>query len=357
MPKPFGKIALSLSGGGVRAVGYHAGALSFLDLIKYDAENDGNLVSILEDVGTLSTVSGGTLVGMGYAAEIKEGNTFHDFYHILRNDLQDNYHFVGRLMEGLNTGPAPGPAGRRYLISAYADLFKNGFRFFANRRFEIFFRPNPEIHLETVIFNSLETYFGQGFRFQRSALGGESGSSKVRLPEEFARKALLADIMAASSDLPGAFAPIEFPDDFHWPRDIEPDPYNHDRPDLEPIWDSINQEFQDNGGETDTTKITLLDGGAYDNQGISAVISWLRSTHLAESGDAFRRIIRLDALQPEAVDTDLLESRRIALESLDASSGSGNDRMGFWGRIQSRSHPERGMLAIPDRFIEFMVRI
>lgn len=51
--RPFGEIALSFSGGGVRAVGFHLGSLSYLDH-----------VGLREDVKILSTVSGGTFVGL-----------------------------------------------------------------------------------------------------------------------------------------------------------------------------------------------------------------------------------------------------------------------------------------------------
>lgn len=53
---PFCRIALALSGGGTRAVGFHLGTLSYLDR-----------VGLLEKVRILSTVSGGSAVGLGYA--------------------------------------------------------------------------------------------------------------------------------------------------------------------------------------------------------------------------------------------------------------------------------------------------
>ena len=54
---PFERIALSLSGGGTRAMGFHLGTLSYLDR-----------VGLLEKVRILSTVSGGSAIGIGYAA-------------------------------------------------------------------------------------------------------------------------------------------------------------------------------------------------------------------------------------------------------------------------------------------------
>ena len=58
---PFDRIALSLSGGGTRAVGFHLGSMSYLDR-----------VGLLDKVRILSTVSGGSAVGMGYAVYSKD---------------------------------------------------------------------------------------------------------------------------------------------------------------------------------------------------------------------------------------------------------------------------------------------
>jgi NTE family protein len=55
---PVERIALSLSGGGTRAMGFHLGTLSYLDRI-----------GLLEKVRILSTVSGGSAIGIGYAAD------------------------------------------------------------------------------------------------------------------------------------------------------------------------------------------------------------------------------------------------------------------------------------------------
>ena len=49
---PFDNIALSLSGGGVWAVGFHLGSMAYLDRIGF-----------LKKANSLSTVSGGTVVG------------------------------------------------------------------------------------------------------------------------------------------------------------------------------------------------------------------------------------------------------------------------------------------------------
>ena len=72
--EPFGEIALSFSGGGVRAVGFHLGSLSYLDH-----------VGLREDVRILSTVSGGTFVGLSYATSLKLHGEDFDFVSYYRS--------------------------------------------------------------------------------------------------------------------------------------------------------------------------------------------------------------------------------------------------------------------------------
>ena len=71
-----GSIALSLSGGGGRAAGFHLGMLAYLDR-----------VNLLEDVSILSSVSGGSHVAAKYALTLKRApadeplhDTFRRFY-------------------------------------------------------------------------------------------------------------------------------------------------------------------------------------------------------------------------------------------------------------------------------------
>ena len=65
-PDSFDKIGLALSGGGVRAVGFHLGTLDILERVKRD---DGK--NLLGQVTMLSAVSGGSLVALGYALSLK----------------------------------------------------------------------------------------------------------------------------------------------------------------------------------------------------------------------------------------------------------------------------------------------
>lgn len=90
---PFERIALSLSGGGTRAVGFHLGSMSYLDRI-----------GLLEKVRMLSTVSGGSAVGMGYAVYSKTPKVgerpLKTLYRELRESLpQDPAQLVGLLQK------------------------------------------------------------------------------------------------------------------------------------------------------------------------------------------------------------------------------------------------------------------
>ena len=63
------QIALSLSGGGVRAVGFHLGTMSMLDRL-----------GLLSKVEIISSVSGGSLPGLGYCLSQRFGRPFQDFF-------------------------------------------------------------------------------------------------------------------------------------------------------------------------------------------------------------------------------------------------------------------------------------
>jgi predicted patatin/cPLA2 family phospholipase len=71
--EPFDNIGLCFSGGGFRATFYALGVLSYLNRIEFRQK------PLLESVTALSTVSGGTITGVGYALahakymEIHEG--------------------------------------------------------------------------------------------------------------------------------------------------------------------------------------------------------------------------------------------------------------------------------------------
>ena len=73
--------------------------------------------------------------------------------------------------------------------------------------------------------------------------------------EDEAAAIRIADVVAASSCLPGVFGPLGFPDDFAWPGGEVPP--------------TIRAVFS-HGGKP--RPITLMDGGIYDNQGIESLM-------------------------------------------------------------------------------------
>ena len=81
---PFRNIALSLSGGGVRAAGFHVGTLSYLDR-----------TGLLPNVHILSSVSGGSLVALGYALSQKKGFDFAKYRPKLAI-IEDRFVFLSR---------------------------------------------------------------------------------------------------------------------------------------------------------------------------------------------------------------------------------------------------------------------
>jgi predicted acylesterase/phospholipase RssA len=249
----FDRIALSLSGGGFRAAAYGLGTFKTL-----------HLLGLLENVHLLSTASGGTLVGMYYTQRRKADPTtpfadiYQDFYAWLEQDSLLP-HALARWKERLST-----PSYK--LINAFADVYDQ--ELYAKTRFDIFWQdtlpPTPLFHLQSVIFGATELYSGLTFRFQHSAfLSAQQklkdsylvGNGNVSISAHHARQLRLGDIVAASSCYPGGFEPLVMPDDF-LPAAIE-----------KPI---LRKGYT--GGDLPVSRIALLDGGVYDNQGIESLL-------------------------------------------------------------------------------------
>jgi len=232
----FGPIALSLSGGGYRAAAFHLGTLSYL-----------NRIGLLKDVSILSTVSGGTLVGMKYALSAQEGILFQQFYnefYVFLRDVNLNKLSLQRV------GDPDDDTFLKYsdLITSFADVYDE--RLLNGKRFEVFWDNRPN-HLKDIIFNSTEFRTGIAFRFQKSSNpSAKIGNGNISISLDTAKMIRLADIAAASSCFPGGFEPIAFPNDFDWPGN------------------QIPSELQ---GYVQHP-IPMMDGGIYDNQGIDSII-------------------------------------------------------------------------------------
>lgn len=260
---PFKHIAVSLSGGGVRAVGYHLGTLDYLER-----------TGLLKEVHTLSSVSGGSLVAIGYALSLKKGETFQEYYDNLCEFLPEINTFE-ELLKILDN-PSPSVAsGSRTLITALATVYRQKYfkKYYDDPNFSIFSDHQPEIHLKELIFNATEFKTGTGFRFHVGVNGTGAGNTNVSIKEEFAKDIRMSDIMAASSCIPGGMEPMMFPQDFHWPGD----PADRlkgmgGRPRCEEVQAQLEKSFG-------ITNVPLMDGGIYDNQGIMSIILTQAITH------------------------------------------------------------------------------
>ncbi len=278
------QIALSLSGGGVRAVGFHLGLLSMLDRLD-----------LRERVTVLSTVSGGSLTGIGYALSQRFGQGFDRFFGDLYEFLPQ-INTIETLLSGLAQAQPPVAAGRRDVIAVLANLYDDAYfkKYFgseasralpdetdrhapeaASPRFDTFWdETNPDNHLHEISFNATEFQTGAAFRFQKSRYRSLIGNANIILCEEHARQIRIADIMAASSCIPVGMEPMFFPDDFHWPDDVGVGDAAA-RPTCATVRGQLRKNLHRKfriQPDARVEFIALMDGGVYDNQGIVSLL-------------------------------------------------------------------------------------
>ncbi|NNK32424.1 MAG: patatin-like phospholipase family protein [Xanthomonadales bacterium] len=259
------QIALSLSGGGVRAVGFHLGTMSML-----------RRLGLLHNVQILSTVSGGSMPGIGYSLAQQFGRSFQDFFDDFYEFLPE-LNILEKLLDGVTQRYPPTPSGRRDLITAMADVYDECYfsRFFSpyvkdgRLLFDVLMNGTGRGHLQEMIFNATEFKTGTAFRFQVSEFRCLIGNGNISICRKHAAQIRIADIMAASSCIPVGMEPLFFPDDFHWPDDGKSRRWGS-RP-SRPTNDEIRAALRRN---TDTKEPTfaLMDGGVYDNQGITSTL-------------------------------------------------------------------------------------
>jgi hypothetical protein len=207
LPKqPFQNIAISLSGGGFRATSIHLGLMSYL------ATKVISGVSLLERVRILSSVSGGTFLGVKYAATIKRGGTFDDCYKSVVNFMTKK-DLVEEALEYLAKDSNWINIRQRSLINSFAAIYH---RDFESEHFGLLWNISPTIHLKEICFNATEFNFALPFHFQKTEFLNRHkehheeyiGNKKINIPIEIAKEIRLADIIAASSCVPFGFEPI-----------------------------------------------------------------------------------------------------------------------------------------------------
>ena len=242
---PLQRIALCMSGGGYRAATFQLGMLSYLNSKKFQGK------PLLQKVKAISTVSGGTIIGVYYAAMAQEGKSFNEIYTefihwILNTDLGKS-----GLEKVSENGTWRYEYKRKNIINAFAELYDE--TLLGHRTMSVFNKMNKS-HLEFVCFNATEFLKGYRFRFQAYEGRRFFGSQFLKLNEKEYKKLRLGDIMAASSGFSGGFEPISMPDDFLDPKS----------PEHKAVADRIEDLFS----------VGLMDGGIYDNQGISSIESY-----------------------------------------------------------------------------------
>src|SRR5436190_3405122 len=205
--KPLQNIAISLSGGGFRATCMHLGVFAYLNSKSIYG------TTLLEHIRVISTVSGGTFLGVKYVSTLKRGGTFMDCYNSLlalmhRDLVEESLVYLADDRNWTN-------GRQRSLINAFASMY---FEHFEQGQFGLLYDESKPIHLKEISFNATEFHFALPFHFQKTQFGYADtgyapfiGNKKIHIPIPVAKEVRLADIIAASSCVPFGFEPINFP--------------------------------------------------------------------------------------------------------------------------------------------------
>lgn len=242
-------IAMSLSGGGYRAAGFHLGALAELDRR-----------GLRPSVRRLSTVSGGTFTGIAYALALSRRQTFLEYFKSFYEFLRAT-NLLRRALDDL-VGAHPRTSRRRHdVITSLADVYST--TFLTGEKGPALFGEILDadgLGLDLAAFNATEFRTGTAFRFQHSNIchakpdQAKIGNGNIWIKREDAARIRLGDIVAASSCFPVGFEPIAFPDDFVW-IDGKPAPI-----------------LQSKNGVSSEPGLPLMDGGVFDNEGIGTLL-------------------------------------------------------------------------------------
>lgn len=233
-----GDVALCLSGGGYRAAAFHLGVLDLLDR-----------VALLPKVRTLSTISGGTIVGAAWALSCARRESFAAFYGRAWETLPS----LNVVKEAVAKLAKRGRHEERAsLIRAAAQAYADSPLFGEAKLGELIDSPHGP---DELIFSATEFHSGLAYRFQTSRRSPRmivGSPAPLRIPPSVAREVRLADVVAASSCFPAAFEPLVFPRDFAWSDAA-----------------AVREQL---GGER-FPPVPLMDGGIYDNQGVDGALT------------------------------------------------------------------------------------
>lgn len=221
-------IGLALSGGGSRAIAFHLGCLRAL-----------NDLGLLQQVGVISTISGGSVIGAYFA--YKPLRTFEEFEGDIRTFLSRGFqrgivlelakpHNLVRCIASFSVARARrvigSVAGQRY--PTRTDMFRNVLR---RRVFSGLTMTSPRRDDIEVVIGACELRTGTAFRFGTSKSGGWRHGTMAN-----------GDVDVAFAVAASAAYPIFLPA-------------------LDRTW-----KFRKNGEEA-VHRVNLTDGGVYDNLG------------------------------------------------------------------------------------------
>ncbi|WP_299113664.1 patatin-like phospholipase family protein [uncultured Winogradskyella sp.] len=248
--EPFKKIGLCFSGGGFRATFYALGIVSYLNEVQYKGK------PLLESVKALSTVSGGTLLGVAFAKAMQQdGYNFKNFYHTFYETFKPgNNKLLETAIAKLEDDKVwkDNPYKKRSLINAFAltyaemPVFNGNFEHFENGKIK---------QLEQVCFNATDFSFGLTYRFQNRGYFGNTPLYKnyQKQVNALRNKVELGDVVASSSCFPVGFEPLVFPDDY--------------------FKDQNTSEYKNlKGLDVFIDGVGIMDGGIADNQGIGSMM-------------------------------------------------------------------------------------
>jgi predicted acylesterase/phospholipase RssA len=211
-------IAMCLSGGGYRAAAFHLGVLRALSKLGW-----------LSSVKYLSTASGGTILAARWLVGLARAESFAAFEEKVRAFLAGT-NVVQSAVEDLAKSKRPS------LIREAADVYDALLE-------KTTWSKLPLAPFDEVVFNATDFDGGNAFRFVKSSNDKVwIGNKNRKVAEEAVANMRLGDVVAASSCFPGAFEPIVFPRDFAGTK------------------------------PGCTPDVPLMDGGIYDNQGISSLL-------------------------------------------------------------------------------------
>lgn len=240
------EIALSFSGGGFRAAMFHLGTLYYLHNLKY---SDGS--RFLDDINTISTISGGTITGLWYMMHVCKQHDTEECIRILYNILL-TYDLPSKAIDAISSGSIDRCSLIREMVDIYDDML------FDNEKFKVILDRIDDQHIHHFSANGTDFCNGLAFRFQASRKivnakpeysRGVIGNRYHKLPWDMAGQIKLSEILAVSSCFPGGFEPMRFPADF-----------------------SLSRECNNKDNLKSIGSLDLMDGGIVDNQGIEPIL-------------------------------------------------------------------------------------